>query len=304
MPLPDFRIFPKSLFGDGDKDFDRDNCNQAYSRLIWEVEYKNRNPMDMRKNGHRLMKSPYNRLYLAAKIYGPDPGDGETEAAMVLWGRTGTGGGNNDDDDIKVIEAVSFGTKDLSEEHKNDFAARADAKTLVAVEGKKWRRPPLFPPNYPRRVDWRNNLNMTAYPGLLLDIPLEGIFYKFVIPADDAPGIEQVAPKKYMAAPWRNGANKLVSELKIDLRALLNSVLDLALAHGRTDASASSAVAGADDGADDGAGGTLGGADGGADGAGTLGAEDGVGAQGADGAGTLGADGQSSQKKARTKMFV
>ena len=40
---------------------------------------------------------------------------------------------------------------------------------------------------------------MTAYPGLLLDIPLEGIFYKIVMPA--APGTEQVAPKNYMAAP-------------------------------------------------------------------------------------------------------
>jgi hypothetical protein len=65
---------------------------------------------------------------------------------------------------------------------------------------------------------------MTAYPGLLLDIPLEGIFYKIVIPA--APGTEQVAPKNYMAAPWQNGANELVSELKIDLRRLLNAVLD------------------------------------------------------------------------------
>jgi hypothetical protein len=86
------------------------------------------------------MKSPYNRLYLAAKIYGPDLVDGKTEAAIVLWGRTGTGGGNNDDDDdddIKVIEAISFGTKDLSEKHKNEFAGKADAKTLVGVEGKK-----------------------------------------------------------------------------------------------------------------------------------------------------------------------
>jgi hypothetical protein len=82
---------------------------------LMEVEYKNRNPTDMRKNGHRLMKSPYNSLYLAAKIYGPDLVDGKTEAAILLWGRTGTGGGNNDDDNIKVIEAVSFGTKDLSE---------------------------------------------------------------------------------------------------------------------------------------------------------------------------------------------
>jgi hypothetical protein len=58
-----------------------------------------------------------------------------TEAAIVLWGRrTGTGGGNNDDDDdIKVIAAVA---KDLSEKHKNGFAGKADAKTLVGVEKK------------------------------------------------------------------------------------------------------------------------------------------------------------------------
>mgnify|MGYP005865617837 CR=1 FL=1 len=77
------------------------------------------------------MKSPYNRLYLAAKIYGPDSKDGGTEAAIVLWRR-----GN--DGDIRVMEVASFGTKDLSEEHKSEFAGKANMLILVGVKSNGW----------------------------------------------------------------------------------------------------------------------------------------------------------------------
>ena len=43
---------------------------------------------------------------------------GKTEAAIVLRGQM-VGG---DNDDFHVLEAVSFGTKDLSEEHKNEWS--------------------------------------------------------------------------------------------------------------------------------------------------------------------------------------
>lgn len=214
-PQPDRRVFPKPPFGDGDRDIDRANGDEACSRLVWEVEYKNRNPIDMRKNGKRLMKSPYNRLYLAAKIYEPSD-DGTTEAAIVLWGRTV----GNDNDDIHVLEAVSFGTKDLSEEHKNEFAGIASRTTLVGVDTNEWRRPQEFPPNYPRL---QNPLDPEPTPDdLFLNIPLEGILYKILIPSS---GTEE--SQTYLTDLMENNSRN-VTKMKIDLRDLLDSVLTMA----------------------------------------------------------------------------
>lgn len=213
-PQPDRRIFPKSQFRDGHGDTDQDNGGTPLSRFIWEVEYKNRNPIDMRKNGKRLMRSPYNRLYLAAKIYETDPVDGHTEAVIVLWGRT-----PGNDDKVEVIEAVSFGTKDLSDEHKDEFSGHETRTSLVGVGISDWRRPQVFPPHYPQ---FQNPLDPEQTPEeFLLDIPLEGILHKVLIPSDseDTP--------QYLNELRENGA-RAVSNLKIDLRVLLSDVLDVA----------------------------------------------------------------------------
>ena len=102
-PQPDCRALPKKKYRNHDND-DSDERNRIvpYSRLIWEVHWKNINPLDIRRSGKVLMKSPYNRLYLVAKIFGfDDDDDGKMEAAIVLWGR---GEGNV----IEVMRAVSY----------------------------------------------------------------------------------------------------------------------------------------------------------------------------------------------------
>lgn len=206
-PQPDCRFFPFDELRDGDQDNDPDNGDEAYSRLLWEVEYKNRNPIHMLRNGKRLMKSEYNRLYLAAKFYEPDSKDGKIEAAIVLWGR-------NNDDSIEVMEAVSFGTKDLSEKHKEQFAGEEEKDCLVGVREDEWRRPNVFPPNYPKPSDpFGSDAEREQF---LLNIPVKEILYKIrvgetngVVYFTDTPSIENV------------------TELKIDLRRLLHSVVGL-----------------------------------------------------------------------------
>ena len=58
-----------------------------------------------------MNRSPYTRLFLGAIISEPDE-DSSYEAGIVLWGK------DEQDDTISVFDAVSFGTKDLSDETK------------------------------------------------------------------------------------------------------------------------------------------------------------------------------------------
>jgi hypothetical protein len=168
-PQPDSRIFPGKKYKNhiGNDDVDKRNGNVPYSRLIWEVEWKNRSPLDIRRNGKVLMKSPYNRLYLAAKIYGVDDNDGKMEAAIVLWGREEGNG-----DGIKVMQAVSFGTKDLSQENKDDFA-KNDSNCLVVS---------LLMHGYGLQFSRKIILTLMrpdeTPEELMLNIPVEGILYK------------------------------------------------------------------------------------------------------------------------------
>lgn len=80
------------------------------------------------------MKPKYVRLFLAMKLYVPSS-DGRYETAAVLWGKE-----DERSDMITVMKAVSFGTMDLSKDHKQEFFQRR-ANRLVSVETNSWERP-------------------------------------------------------------------------------------------------------------------------------------------------------------------
>merc|ERR1712038_1247518 len=56
-PQPDLRVLPERPpeFRPID-DIDPGNDDLAFSRLIWELEWTNRNPVSIRKNGYNQMK--------------------------------------------------------------------------------------------------------------------------------------------------------------------------------------------------------------------------------------------------------
>lgn len=165
---PDRRIFPRQPRRDiHGNDVDQCNESQPYSRLIWEIEYGNRDPIGLRQYGKKMMGPVYNRLFLGAKFSAFDT-HGRFEAAIVLWGKPD---GHNNGDTISVVKAVSFGTKDLSDDTKAEFFEhRADC--LIGVRGDQWRRPTNAdgrPPSDPPEVtpeEW------------MLKIPYRGILYK------------------------------------------------------------------------------------------------------------------------------
>lgn len=132
---PDKRIFPfKDNRDHGGRDIDRANENNPYSRFIWEVEYDNRDPTQIRERGKAYLTPHYTRLFFAVKLYVPV--NGTYKAAAVLWGK---GDGDNDET-VTVKKAVSFGTADLSDEDKNEFFQRR-ADRLVGVCVSQWERP-------------------------------------------------------------------------------------------------------------------------------------------------------------------
>ena len=61
---PDRSIFPKKKFRDRHgRDMDKAKNNLPYSRLVWEVQYKNRDPVQLRQRGKRYMSNRYTRLF-------------------------------------------------------------------------------------------------------------------------------------------------------------------------------------------------------------------------------------------------
>ena len=116
---PDKRVFPFRENRDHNgRDADRANKNNPYSRFIWEIEYDNKDPVQIRERGRAYLTPKYVRLFLAMKSY-PPSNAGTYEAAVVLWGKA-----DEDSDTITVMKAVSFGTQDLSHDHKQDFFQR------------------------------------------------------------------------------------------------------------------------------------------------------------------------------------
>lgn len=110
--------------------------------------------MEIRQRGKKYMQqSEYVRLFLAAKFYEKE-GDG-FEACVVLWEKTGP---NNN---VVVRAAVSIGTMDLSDEHKQEFSAGMQQDRLVGVAMDGWSRPRQSHP-----AEW------------VLTVPHQGLIYK------------------------------------------------------------------------------------------------------------------------------
>ena len=132
---PDLRKFPKVPYRDPKgNDSDPSNKGLPYSRFIWEIEYKNRDPVEIRQRGFIYMRSEYTRYFLAGKFY-PREGDGTFQAAVVLWGKP-----DESSNDVQLIVAVSIGSAGLDQEHEMEFS-QAGPKSLVGVGVNEWRRP-------------------------------------------------------------------------------------------------------------------------------------------------------------------
>lgn len=196
---PDKRLFPKKKFRDRQgRDVDRGNKNLPYSRFNWEVEYDNRDPVELRQRGKVYMNCKYTRLFLAAKFYAPDGNGGNFEASMVLWRKT-----NPANDVIAVVEAVSFGTKDLSDDHKREFFAPRHDR-IVGVRPEQWRRP--------QPVENPDDDNATTPSEWMLSVPFSGIVYK-VMSERRTDGT-----RPYLAEELVDGQ---LGDLQIDLRTML-----------------------------------------------------------------------------------
>lgn len=153
---PDRSIYPTKKFRDRQgRDMDRAKKGLPYSRLVCEVEYMNRDPVGIRQRGKRYMGNQYTRMFLATKFYEPDENDGY-EAAIVLWGKA------NESNEISVFDAVSFGTIDLSDNHKNDFFEHRQDR-LLGVQSNQWRRCPAIG---------------VAAASSTIAIPYSGVLYK------------------------------------------------------------------------------------------------------------------------------
>lgn len=165
---PDRRIFPRKSRRDiHGNDVDRSNKHLPYTRLIWEIEYGDRDPIELRQHGKKMMGSVYNRLFLGAKFSAFDA-DGRFEAAIVLWGKPD---GHDNGDTISVIDAVSFGTKNLSDDTKTEFCEhRADR--LIGVREDQWFRPTSAGETPPL------NLPEVTPEQWMLRIPYRGLLYK------------------------------------------------------------------------------------------------------------------------------
>ena len=140
---PDIRVYPEKRYTKRPPDDDPDNSSRPFSRLIVEIEWMNRDPVELRQKGYSYFypKSPRDpdyepnndannfcggfrhvRMFLGCSLFGNstdlgkmDENDLEYEAALVLWKR------NEDNDEIRVNNAIDFGTKQLSAAHKQQY---------------------------------------------------------------------------------------------------------------------------------------------------------------------------------------
>ena len=173
---PDHRIFPFKKYRDRNgNDIDRAHKDLPHTRMYWEVEYDHRDVVGLRQHGAYLMKrSPYTRLFLGATVSKPDEVDSSYEAAIVLWGK------DDNNDTISVLDAVSFGTKDLSEQTKQDWSEHR-ANRLPAVGINQWRRPA-------RAGATPVELVSPTPEQWLLKVPCNGLLYKVMTGKKNANG--------------------------------------------------------------------------------------------------------------------
>lgn len=133
---PDGRIYPAPTSRDGGEDRDDANVDLPYSRLYWECEHKNRNIIELRKLGFDLMNGKrYTRLFLGCKFEARDQNN-RFEASIVLWGKP-----DGEEETIRVLEAISFGSKDIGDTSKNQWESDGGANKLPAVDPDEWKRP-------------------------------------------------------------------------------------------------------------------------------------------------------------------
>ena len=169
---PDIRVYPNLRFMDWFLDVDPDNDDRPFSRLIVEVEWMNRGPVDLRERGYKYFyKRPLDkedpdykpdtdddasddannnandddsglkhvRMFLGCSLFGDNAAletmelnDLKYYAALVLWKRD-----EEDDDKIKVHEAISFGTNPLEDAHKAQYETHGQ-EMLPRVDRNKW----------------------------------------------------------------------------------------------------------------------------------------------------------------------
>ena len=196
---PDIRIYPNKRSKDNKgRDMDKKNNNAAHTRLYWEVEHENRDPVAIRQRGKRYMSCLYTRLFLACKIF--DVSDGALRAGIVLWGKSDSG------EDISVLAAVSFGTEDLTEKEKGEFE-EAKHDRLVGVRRSEWKRP-LIPV--------LGELGDATHKDWKLRIPYKGILYKVTT--------KRSGTRDYLLNELKETDE--VDDLVIDLRKLALEICD------------------------------------------------------------------------------
>jgi hypothetical protein len=102
-----------------------------FARLAIEVEWAHRGVMIVRQLGSLAMNSPYNRLFLAVRIWRKND-NGCFGGAAVLWGK-------DEDSIISVLKAVDFGTRELTASAKSSFELDDD-DSMMPRRVESWTR--------------------------------------------------------------------------------------------------------------------------------------------------------------------
>jgi hypothetical protein len=156
-------------------------------------------------------RTEYTRFFVGATISKPDPNDRSFEAAMVLWGK-------NESNEVSVLQAVSFGTKNLSDETKKQYKTQYSVnQALPAVQDTAWRRPPdagVLPEMMPDPTP----------AAWLLCIPASGLLYKVMI--------RQPAQEGQQEDRWAYfldtlGDDVVVKDMEIDLMEMALAIKNL-----------------------------------------------------------------------------
>lgn len=211
---PDLRILPRLEYRDSStRDKDQGNKNNPHTRFYWQCEFSNLNIVNLRQHGKTLMdRTHYTRLFAGCKFTSPTQEDPDFEAAVVLWGK------NDDTNVIEVLDAISFGSRELSD---NSLAYFSTPEASMLPPVRNWRRPgnadacPWRPPNH-----WEN-----PEPEWVLRIPIKSLLYK----------VKDYGTNQYLVNELReSGSNyffkgKEITDLLIDIKHL---ALDMATSTG------------------------------------------------------------------------
>jgi hypothetical protein len=195
---PDKRILPNKRNKDNKgRDIDSQNGGLPYTRLHWEVEHGNRDPVEIRQRGKRYMNCRYTRLFLACKIF--EASETMLRAAIVLWGKP-----DPESQVISVLAAVSFGTEDLSDEEKQLFSEQRSDRLVGVAE---WTRP----------ANTELDTSEATTPNdRMLTIPYQVILYKVTT--------KRSGTRNYMLEELNDADG--VTDLVVDLKQLALRICD------------------------------------------------------------------------------